>query len=68
MTLEELAVQAQDLQTMFEAGQLSKEEFKELVQNILVVNSINNAALDLDENINTRKIVVGVIHLASMIA
>ncbi len=68
MTLEELAVQAQDLQKMFEAGQLSKEEFKELVQNILVVNSINNAALDLDENINTRKIVVGVIHLASMIA
>ncbi len=68
MTPEELAIRAQDLQKMLEAGQLSKEEFKELVQNVLVVESINNAALELEENIVIRKIVVGVIDLASLLA
>ncbi len=68
MTPEELAVKAQDLKQMFESGNLSREEFKELVNDIIVVETINNAALHLEENLTTREIIVGVIDFASMLA
>ncbi len=68
MKPEELAVKAQDLKKMFESGNLSREEFKELVNDIIVVETINNAALHLEENLTTREIIVGVIDFASMLA
>jgi polyhydroxyalkanoate synthesis regulator phasin len=67
MTPEELAIKAQDLKQMFESGDLSKEEFKELVDDLIVTQTINNAALQLDENIATRQIIVGIIDFASML-
>ena len=68
MTPEELAIRAQDLKQMFESGDLSKEEFKELIDDMIVSETINNAALQLEENIATREIIVGVIDFASMLA
>ncbi len=68
MKPEELAVKAQDLKQMFESGNLSREEFKELVNDMIVVETINNAALHLEENLTTREIIVGVIDFASMLA
>ena len=68
MTPEELAVKAQDLKQMFESGNLSREEFKELVNDMIVVETINNDALQLEENLTTRKIIVGVIEFASVLA
>ncbi len=68
MKPEELAVKAQDLKKMFESGNLSREEFKELVNDMIVVETINNAALHLEENLTTREIIVGVIDFASMLA
>ena len=68
MTPEELAVKAQNLKQMFESGNLSREEFKELVNDMIVVETINNDALQLEENIATREIIVGVIDFASMLA
>jgi polyhydroxyalkanoate synthesis regulator phasin len=67
MTPEELAIKAQDLKQMFESGDLSKEEFKELVDDLIVTQTINNAALQLDENIATRQIIVGIIDFASVL-
>ena len=68
MTPEELAVKAQDLKQMFESGNLSREEFKELVNDMIVVETINNDALQLEENLTTREIIVGVINFASVLA
>ena len=68
MTPEELAIRAQDLKQMFESGDLSKEEFKELIDNIIIVETINNDALRLEENIATLEIIAGVIDFASMLA
>jgi polyhydroxyalkanoate synthesis regulator phasin len=68
MTPEELAIKAQDLKQMFESGNLSREEFKELVNDMIVVETINNDALHLEENLTTRKIIVGVIDFASLLA
>ncbi len=67
MTPVELSIKSQDLKKMFEDGQLSKEEFKELVDNLIITQTINNAALELDENIVARQIVVGVIEFASLL-
>jgi len=67
MTPEELAIRAQDLKQMFESGDLSKEEFKELIDNIIIVETINNDALRLEENIATRQSSLGIIDFASVL-
>ena len=68
MNPEKLATKAQELQQMYQAGRLTNAEFKELVNDLIVVQTIDNAALELEENLNTRNIIVGVINFASMIA
>ena len=67
MTPEELAIKAQYFKNMFDCGNLGVEEFKELVNDLLVTEMINNEALQLEENITTRKIIVGVIDFATML-
>ena len=68
MTPEALAMNAQNLKDMFESGNLSREEFKELVDNFIVTEMINNDALQLEENIALREIVAVVIDFAKMVA
>jgi hypothetical protein len=68
MTPEELAIKAEHFKNMFECGNLGREEFKELVNDLIVTEMINNEALQLEENITTRKIIVGVIDFAKMLA
>lgn len=67
LTPRALAAKAQDLKQAYESGQLSQEEFKELVNNLIVTEMINNDALELEENITTRQIIVGVVDFASML-
>ena len=67
MTPEELAIKAQYFKNMFEFGNLGRGEFKELVNDLIVTEMINNAALQLEENIATREIIVGVIDFATML-
>ena len=67
MTPEELVIKAQYFKNMFECGNLGREEFKELVNDLIVTEMINNAALQLEENIATREIIVGVIDFATML-
>ena len=67
MNPQELAIKAQELQNMYNAGQFSESEFKELVNDLIIRESINNAALELEENITYRNIIVGVINIASAI-
>jgi hypothetical protein len=68
MTPEALAINAQNLKDMFESGDLDREEFKELIDNIIIVETISNEALQLEENIATREIILGVIDFAKMLA
>ena len=67
MTPEELAIKAQHFKNMFDCGNLGEGEFKELVNDLIVTEMINNAALQLEENIATREIIVGVIDFATML-
>ena len=67
MTPEELVIKAHYFKNMFECGNLGRGEFKELVNDLIVTEMINNAALQLEENIATREIIVGVIDFATML-
>jgi hypothetical protein len=53
---------------MYDAGQLSSSEFKELVCDLIIAETINHATLELEENIACREIILNVINFASAIA
>ena len=68
MSIEQLALQAQQLQKDLEAGNISNDEYKELVSNIGLMEAINSETAQLDENIMFREIIVNAINLASALA
>lgn len=63
----EIADMAQQIQVYYESGRISKEEFVELLHDQVISQTINNAAMDLEENIKYREIISGVITLASAV-
>ena len=65
--LEQLAAQAQDYQQLYSTGQLSASEFKELVDNLKVVEQIQNDANDFERDQQLREIIVGILAVASAI-
>lgn len=65
--LEQLAAQAQDYQQLYSTGQLSASEFKELVENLKVVEQIQNDANDFERDQQLREIIVGILTIASAI-
>jgi tape measure domain-containing protein len=65
--LEQLAAQAQDYQQLYSTGQLSASEFKELVENLKVVEQIQNDVNDFERDQMLREIIVGVLTVASAV-
>lgn len=63
----EIADMAQQIQVYYESGRISKEEFIELLHDQVISQTINNDALNLEENIRYREIISGVISLASAV-
>jgi hypothetical protein len=68
MTIHEMAVQAQALQQALQTGEISPDEYKELVNNIGLVNAINDQTAQLEENIMYRDIIIGAINVAKALA
>jgi hypothetical protein len=68
MNIEQLALQAQQLQKDLEAGNISNDEYKELVSYIGLMQAINSETAQLEENIMYREIIVNAINLASALA
>ena len=68
MSIEQLALQAQQLQKDLEAGNISNDEYKELVSNIGLMEAIHSETAQLEENIMFREIIVNEINLASALA
>jgi hypothetical protein len=68
MTPQELAQKAQELKDLYEAQQISESEFKELVETLILQESIDNQALQFEENIHFRNMIVNVVNIASTIA
>jgi hypothetical protein len=65
--LQSLAEQAQSYQQQYESGQMSASEFKELVEDLKVVEQIQNDANDFEKDQMLRAIIVGVLTVASAV-
>jgi hypothetical protein len=65
--LQQLAQQAQDLQHLYATGQITSSEFKELVENLKVVEQIQNDVNDFERDQMLREIIVGVLTVASAV-
>lgn len=68
MTMHDLAVQAQQLQQALQSGEISPDEYKELVNNIGLINAIHDQTAQLEENIMYRDIIIGAINVAKALA
>jgi hypothetical protein len=65
--LEEIANLAEQYKQQYETGQLSGEDYKELINNLNIMGHINSAADDLTQNQQAYKILMGAIQLAGAI-
>jgi hypothetical protein len=65
--LQALAEQAQSYQQQYETGQMSASEFKELVEDLKVVEQIQNDVNDFERDQMLRAIIVGVLTVASAV-
>jgi len=68
MSIEILALQAEQLQKDFEAGNISADEYKELVQNIGLVQAVSDQTSMLEENLMYRQMIVNAINIAASLA
>ena len=60
-----IAQQAHDLHEQYIAGQLSPSEFKELVEDLKIVQQIADDASDFERDQQYRAFILGVIQVAS---
>ena len=65
--LQQLAEQAQDYQHLYATGQITASEFKELVENLKVVEQIENDVSNFERDQMLREIIVGVLTVASAV-
>jgi hypothetical protein len=65
--LEQIAFLAEQYKQQYETGQLSGEDYKELINNLNIMGHINAAADDLTQNQQAYKILMGAIQLAGAI-
>jgi|TARA_R110000868_G_scaffold289272_2_gene549402 tape measure domain-containing protein len=68
MSLQALAQQASDIKEAYSAGTISADEFKELIESMDVMQSIEDQTAYLDENIMYREILVNIINIAKAVA
>lgn len=62
-----IAQQANELQQQYQSGQLSASEFKELCEDLKVVQQIADDANDFERDQQYRAFILGVIQVASAI-
>ena len=65
--LTDLATLASSYKQQYEAGQLSAEDYKELIGDLNIVEAIQNTASDLEEDIIAQQVLNDCITLASAI-
>ena len=66
--LQQLAELAHTYQQQYSAGQLTANEYKELINDLNLSNQINQTAEDLNEDLVARQIILGALQLASALA
>jgi hypothetical protein len=64
---QDLALQVQAIQQQYAAGQLSPQDFKELINDMNLVNTINENAATFEMEQEARAIILGALQIASAI-
>lgn len=64
--ISELATLAQSYQQAYEAGQLSPQDYKELVENLNIAGHIQANAAELEQDQQCYQVLMGVIALAQV--
>ena len=64
--IRELAALAQSYQQAYEAGQLSPQDYKELVENLNIAGHIQANAAELEQDQQCYQVLMGVIALAQV--
>ena len=65
--LEQIASLAEHYTQQYQTGQLSSEDYKELINNLNIMGHINSVADDLTQNQQAYQILMGAIKLAGAI-
>jgi len=65
--LEQIAYLAEQYTQQYQTGQLSAEDYKELIGNLNIMGHINAAADDLTQNQQAYQILMGAVQLAGAI-
>ena len=68
IAIQDLAIQTQGYQQLYESGQLTADEFKELVNDMNIVGQIDTDADQLAANDEYHAILMGAIQLAEALA
>jgi len=63
-----LALQADQLVSEYKEGKLTADEYKELVQNMNMMQAISQDTANLEENIVYRNMIVNAINIATALA
>jgi hypothetical protein len=66
--VQQLAGQATSIQQAYQTGQISAEEYKELIGNMNLAEQVNQTAEDLAEDIMARQVILGALQLANALA
>jgi hypothetical protein len=64
---QQLAEQVQQIQQAYQSGQISPAEYKELINNMNLVETINSNAATFEQEKEARAIILGAIQLAGAI-
>jgi hypothetical protein len=67
MNVTELLKQAQDLESQYKAGKLSPKEFKELIDDLQIAQTIVKDADNFENAQDAREILLGIAEVASTI-
>jgi hypothetical protein len=67
MSIRDIAIQAQEYQNQYNAGQLSAADFKELVEDLNIQGQIDANADEYQMDQEAREVLMGVIQIVSAI-
>ena len=66
--LAQVASLASQYQAQYQSGEMSGEEFKELMESLNCLQHIQATAADLEQDMMYRQIIMGAMQVASMVA
>lgn len=68
MNIQTIALQAEQLMKEYQAGNITNDEYKELVANMKLLEAVNEQTANLEENITYRNMIVTAINIATALA